>query len=84
MVERLEKQAAAGPGGRECLCHVQVSWTPSRDTKQMQSAPERVTPLTGMLLRLLTDHIQDVESLWGLPDVLRVMLSAEFTLSSVG
>ena len=35
-------------------------------------APSRISPLVHMLLRLLTDHIEDVESLWGLPDVLRV------------
>lgn len=51
---------------------MQVDWTPLRDTQQTRPAPERVLPLTGMLLRLLTNHIQDVESLWGLPDVLRV------------
>lgn len=49
----------------------QVSWTPTRDAKQGQAVPARVLPLTNMTLQLLVDHIEDVESLWGLPDVLK-------------
>ncbi|KAK9794646.1 hypothetical protein WJX73_008709 [Symbiochloris irregularis] len=70
--DRQKSKAAAGVP----VSPAKVSWSPSRDPKQAQPGPERVAPLTGMLLRLLTDHIQDVESLWGLPDVLRVKLAA--------
>ena len=56
------------------LLRLQVAWAPSRDVSLGQPRLLRVLPLVSMTLQLLVTHIEDVESLWGLPDVLRVRL----------
>ena len=49
-----------------------VVWQPSRDPAQGPRPPQRVPPLVDMCVQLLVDFIEDVESLAGLPDVIRV------------
>ena len=52
-----------------------VEWTPARDYKLGERPAQRVGPLFQMAVELLMEHIEDVESLWGLPDVIKVRIA---------
>ena len=52
-----------------------AEWEPKKDAparKQHARAEERVGKLYGMCLALLVEHIDDVETLWGLPVLIKV------------
>ncbi|KAK9811364.1 hypothetical protein WJX72_002569 [[Myrmecia] bisecta] len=53
-----------------------VRWTPARDVKQGERPAYRVMPLQHACVELLVEYIEDVESLWGLPDSIKVRLAA--------
>ena len=49
-----------------------VSWKPSRDVKLGSRLPTRVRPLFELCADVLVEYIEDVESLLGLPDSIKV------------
>lgn len=49
-----------------------VAWQPSRDPSQGARPLQRVPPLVDMCVELLVDFVEDVESLAGLPDIIKV------------
>ncbi len=49
-----------------------VSWKPSRDIKLGSRLPTRVRPLFELCADVLVEYIEDVESLLGLPDSIKV------------
>ena len=49
-----------------------VSWKPSRDVKLGGRLPCRVRPLFELCADVLVEYIEDVESLLGLPDSIKV------------
>jgi len=53
---------------------VAVSWKPSRDVKLGSRLPTRVRPLFELCADVLVEYIEDVESLLGLPDSIKVRL----------
>ena len=52
-----------------------VSWTPSRDPKLGSRPVCRVRPLFELCADVLVEYIEDVESLLGLPDSIKVNLA---------
>lgn len=49
-----------------------LGWVPARDTSLGRRPSCAVPPLLELCVRLIRDHIEDVESLWGLPDAIKV------------
>ncbi|GBF91694.1 hypothetical protein Rsub_03998 [Raphidocelis subcapitata] len=55
----------------------EVSWEASRDPALGPRVPKsRVPPLLDLSLQLLVKHIEDVVSLWGVPDAIKCQLAA--------
>lgn len=54
------------------LAEEAVVWNPARDPKLGSRPPRSVGPLYQACIRLLVDYIEDVESLWGMPDDIKV------------
>ena len=50
-----------------------VSWKPTRDPKAGRRPEQRVPPLVTMCVKLMVEYIEDVESLVGLPDIIKVL-----------
>lgn len=48
-----------------------IVWTPKRDPELGPRAPNTVGTLFQSCIALVVDHIEDVESLWGIPDVIK-------------
>ena len=65
--KRLEQSAQQAETLRQA-----VSWQPSRDPKAGRRPEQRVPPLVTMCVQLMVEYIEDVESLVGLPDVIKV------------
>lgn len=73
--ERSEKilEAARRAGDQEDT----TSWEPSRDPSLgPRPGPSRALTLMELSLRLLVAHINDVVSLWGVPDAIKAQLAA--------
>ena len=51
-----------------------VVWSPKRDVKLGARPPRTVGTLYQGCIALLVEHIEDVESLWGIPDLIKVDL----------
>ena len=49
-----------------------LGWVPARDATLGRRPACAVPPLLELCVRLIRDHIEDVESLWGLPDAIKV------------
>ncbi len=49
-----------------------LGWVPARDASLGRRPACAVPPLLELCVRLIRDHIEDVESLWGLPDAIKV------------
>ena len=49
-----------------------LGWVPARDAALGRRPACEVPPLLELCVRLIRDHIEDVESLWGLPDAIKV------------
>lgn len=55
------------------LCFVpQATWQPSRDVSLGARRTDRVPSLLSKCISLVVDHIDDVESLFGLPEAVKV------------
>ena len=50
-----------------------VKWTPTRDPAAGKRPQQRVPPLVNMCVELMVEYIEDVESLVGLPDIIKVI-----------
>ncbi|KAI8464772.1 MAG: hypothetical protein J3K34DRAFT_525945 [Monoraphidium minutum] len=69
---KLLEAAKAAVGRQE-----EAAWSPSRDPSLgPRAAASRVPPLLEVALRLLVTHIEDVVSLWGVPDAIKCQLAA--------
>lgn len=54
-------------------------WTPSRGAGAPRRAAQcEVKPLFGICVQLLVEYIDDVETLWGLPDAIKVRICLGF------
>ena len=62
--EEQASRGAAEEGGME--------WVPARDASLGCRPRCAVPPLLELCVLLVRDHIDDVESLWGLPDAVKV------------
>jgi DNA repair protein RAD7 len=49
-----------------------LGWVPTRDAALGRRSTCAVPPLLELCVRLIRDNIDDVESLWGLPDAVKV------------
>ena len=67
---REDKIAAAAQAQAEA--EAEADWRPRRDAPAGPRAAPRVGKLFGMCLALLVEHIDDVETLYGLPTVIKV------------
>ncbi len=53
----------------------EIEWQPARDPALGPRPPSsRVPPLLDVALQLLVAHIEDVVSLWGVPDVIKIQV----------
>ena len=71
---REDKIAAAAAAAAEA--ERGVEWAPKRDPAQGPRSQDRVGKLSAMCLALLVEHIDAVETLWGLPSIIKVPLPA--------
>lgn len=53
-----------------------IVWSPKRNAKLGPRPPNTVGTLYQSCIALLVEHIEDVESLWGIPDIIKVCLLA--------
>lgn len=63
------RSAAAAPA-------VLFDWTPARDVSLGPRPMSNVRPLFDLALDLVVEHAEDVESLWGLPEVVKTRVAA--------
>ena len=80
---RLSDAAKAGIG---MIADDSVTWSPKRDLALGPRPAETVPPLFQACLTLLVDYIEDVESLLGLPDIIKVCCTPDtyLQLSKLG
>lgn len=55
----------------------QKSWTPSRDISLGHRITSPISPLSHLALRLIVDLMDQVETLWGLPDMIKTKIAHE-------
>ncbi len=65
------------PAGLSGLADDSIVWNPKRDPQLGPRPPNTVGTLFQSCIALLVDHIEDVESLWGIPDVIKASLQAK-------
>ena len=49
-----------------------LTWKPRRDPEQGPRPPVAIDSMFQGCLELLVEHIEDVETLWGMPDLIKV------------
>ncbi|KAG2430452.1 hypothetical protein HXX76_009975 [Chlamydomonas incerta] len=74
--ERQAKLQAAEETEQEGEADAAAQWQPSRDPALGPHPRDPVRPLFGQCLDVLTSYIECVESLWGVPDAIKVRLAA--------
>jgi len=58
-----------------CILAQVPAWTPSRGPGAPRRAAQcEVKPLFSVCVQLLVEYIDDVETLWGLPDAIKVRI----------
>ncbi|PNW75825.1 hypothetical protein CHLRE_12g559050v5 [Chlamydomonas reinhardtii] len=74
--DRQAKLQAAAEAEQEGEADAAAHWHPSRDPALGPHPRDPVRPLFGQCLDVLTAYIDCVESLWGVPDAIKVRLAA--------
>jgi hypothetical protein len=70
--------SGAARAGLASLADDSIAWTPKRDPEVGPRPESTVNSLFQGCLELLVEHIEDVETLWGMPDLIKVGFHAAF------
>ena len=72
--DKIQEDARSAVGGAE---EGGLEWVPARDAGLGRRVRCAVPSLLELCVLLVRDHIDDVESLWGLPDAVKVWILSE-------